>query len=93
MAVETVSEEHGFWMGNDPDEEMDLDLDEYAEDPSILEDNVDPAFDFAERFANRNFSALRRIEIRGEDRWLRSAIADFEDFDDFGEIYSGGFSY
>ena len=51
-------------------------------------DDVEPdeeyeALDFTSRY--QHFSARRRIEIAREDKWLQSAMADFEDFDLFGE--------
>ena len=62
-------------------EEMD-DEELYFDDEDELDEAYD-ALDFTSRY--RHFSARRRIEIAREDKWLQSVMADFEDFDPFGE--------
>lgn len=69
------------------DLEMDEDEDIFFDDEGDDEDDDDEAYealDFTSRY--KNFSARRRIEIAREDKWLQSAMADFEDFDFIGDV-------
>ena len=64
------------------DLEMEDEDDIYFEEEGEGDEDFE-ALDFTNRY--KNFSAKRRIEIAREDKWLQSAMADFEDFDSIGD--------
>jgi len=62
----------------DEDEEaMDDELDDIDLDDEFLFDDPEEPFEFSGQY--KTFSARRRIEIAREDKWLKAAMADFDD--------------
>lgn len=87
------------WDEEDDDEDLaDLDMEDgdlYFEDIESDDDDDDGDFyESSDRY--KSFSARRRIEIAREDKWLKSAMADFDDFDgieDLGDHFAEELSY
>lgn len=87
------------WADDDPDfpEDQELDDNEFPEE--ILEPGDEDELDFDAEdltIADKFFSARQRVEIAREERWLRSVMADFDDYDEienFAAQDSAGFSY
>jgi len=74
-------------------DESDLYFDDIESDDDEEEDE-----DFDDEPSDRykSFSARRRIEIAREDKWLKSVMADFDDYeglDDLGDRYTEEYSY
>lgn len=84
------------WDDDESDDpsEMDMDDELYFDDLDGEEEEAELNFDASKRY--KSFSARRRIEIAREDKWLKSVMADFDDFDgieDFSDNYAEEFSY
>ena len=95
MAVSSDKHVLEFWIGVPPDEFGDLDMDENDIGLSSTMDLDDEVFnDCGETF--RTYTARQRIEIAREDKWLESAMADFDDYyeiEDFDDYYAVRFSH
>lgn len=93
MTLRDHSDGEEFWADNDLDDgfEMTMDDDEILLDTTALDEGDDNEEPFeAVEISLRPLSALRRIEIAREDRWLRSALADFDEYygtEDFDDRY------
>ena len=95
MAVSSDKSIREFWIGEPPGEFGDLDMDED-------EIGVDADMDFDDAIFDdrgetlRTYTARQRIEIAREDKWLESAMSDFDDYyeiEDFEDYYAAKFSH
>jgi len=99
MTLRELSDGEEFWAGNDPDDEIEMTMDEneLLLDTTDEDDGTDDVEFYEElRFGCRPLSARRRIEISREERWLKSALADFEEYygiEDFDDHYVERSSY
>lgn len=99
MTLRDQSDGEEFWADNDLDDgfEMTMDDDEILLDTTALDEGDDNEEPFEEEeISLRPLSALRRIEIAREDRWLRSALADFDEYygtEDFDDRYGSWSSH
>ena len=112
MAAREDADPVSTWLDDDQDDltememEMDDDSDLYLDDDMESDDDdleIDVDDDEVDsrltRLVDRYqaFSARRRIEIAREDKWLKSVMADFDDYDSFEDQNGGnlteGFSY
>ncbi len=80
------------WQQEDPEDLLELDMEEddddvlYFDDDEVEEDIV---------ALSEDIPSWRRIEMAREDRFLKEAMADFEDYDAFEDSkggYAAGFS-
>jgi hypothetical protein len=73
------------------DTEMEIDDDEYLFDESDAEETeeTEEYKDSIDRY--RQFSARRRIEIASENRWLKSLMEDFDDYDSLENLSNNEF--
>ena len=81
------------WQQYDPEDPLDFDMDDdelfFGDEDEIDEDELELSRD-------EDIPSWRRIEMAREDRFLKEAMADFEDYDafeDYGQEYSAGFSH
>jgi hypothetical protein len=79
------------WQQDDSEELLDLDMDDddelFFDDDEIAEDII---------ALSEDIPSWRRIEMAREDRFLKEAMADFEDYDDFEDLghgYAAEFSH
>ena len=78
------------WQQDDPEDPLGFDMDDdelFFEDDEIDEDAIELSADVP---------SWRRIEMAREDRFLREAMADFEDYDEFEDYrrdFTAGFSH
>jgi hypothetical protein len=63
----------------------DIDFDDSPESPGDIEEP-----DFESPARQRQLTPKQRVELAFEDKWLKSMMADFEDFDDFTQIEGPG---
>ena len=95
MAVSSNKNALEFWIGEPPGEFGDLDMDEDEIGVDSDMDLDDTIFnDRGETF--RTYTARQRIEIAREDKWLESAMSDFDDYyeiEDFEDYYAAKFSH
>jgi hypothetical protein len=72
------------WQQEDPEELLDLDMDDedelFFDDDELGEDII---------ALSEDIPSWRRIEMAREDRFLKEAMADFEDYDDFEDSRRG----
>lgn len=81
MAVRDDVQGQDFWVDDDPGDIMEMEEEEESCFEDFEEEGDQDAFiDVTDRY--QAFSARRRIEIVREDKWLRSLMADFDDYDD-----------
>jgi len=73
------------------DTEMEIDDDEYLFDESDVEEaeETEEYEDSIDRY--QQFSARRRIEIASENRWLKSLMEDFDDYDSLENLSNNEF--
>lgn len=79
-----------FMLEPDMDWEMDDEDELYFADDDEIDEEI------LELSADEDIPSWRRIEMAREDRFLKEAMADFEDYDafeDYGRDYSAGFSH
>jgi len=84
------------WDQDDTDDLTDVEMDDEELFFDDIDDEDDKELDFESDDRYKSFSARRRIEIANEDKWLKSAMADFDDFEQiegFGDGYVEEFSY
>ena len=78
------------WQQDDPEDLLGFDMDDdelFFDDDAIEEELPEIAEDVP---------SWRRIEMAREDRFLKEAMADFEDYDEFEDYrreYTAGFSH
>lgn len=78
------------WQQDDPEDLLDLDMD----DEELFFDDIDVDEEPVEISAA--IPSWRRIEMAREDRYLKELMADFDDYDKFedhGHSYHSGFSH
>ena len=95
MAVSSDKRIREFWIGEFPGEfaDLDRDADEIGVD-SDLDLNDAIFIDRGETF--RLYTGRQQIEIAREDKWLGSAMSDFDDYyeiEDFDDYYDAEFSH
>lgn len=90
MATRIDVQDEDAWDSEEVDDlmemETDMEEDELFFDDIELETAVgdDEVAESSERY--KSFSARRRIEIAREDRWLKSVMADFDDFEGIEDL-------
>lgn len=103
MATREDAQPESTWRDDDQDDqsEMEMEMDDdselYLDDMESDDDDLEIDVEDDEvdsrltRLVDRYqaFSARRRIEIAREDKWLKSVMADFDDYESF-EDHSGG---
>jgi len=78
------------WQQDDPEDPLGFDMDDdelFLDDDKIDEEAIELSTDVP---------SWRRIEMAREDRFLREAMADFEDYDEFEDYrrdFTAGFSH
>ncbi len=80
------------WQQDDPEDPLGFDMEDdddelFFEDDEIEEDIIE---------LSEDIPSWRRIEMAREDRFLKEAMADFEDYDEFEDFrreYTAGFSH
>ena len=79
------------WQQDDPEDPLGFDMDDdddlFFEDDEIDENILE---------LSEDIPSWRRIEMAREDRYLKEAMADFEDYDEFEDFrreYTAGFSH
>jgi len=89
-------------LTEDLDELDELDLELAMDDDNYFVDDEDPGLEdeseleFEVEDLPHSYTARQRIEMALEDKWLKSAMADFDDIDgleDFADRQVAGFSY
>ncbi len=84
------------WSGEEPEDELESDMEMDDDGDYFLDDAEEDESDDEETVSLTEspyleFSARRRIEIAREDKSLKSLLADFDDYDNF-ESFDASFS-
>ena len=81
------------WQLDDPEDPLDFDMDD---EELFFGDEEEIDEELLELSKDEYIPSWRRIEMAREDRFLKEAMADLEDYDafeDYGHNYSAGYSH